>query len=88
MGVTQVEENDFYRKLGTVFMVTAAVIFVIERIGWRIAYAIEYASGHGSPSPHTPGFFDNLFVPAFTFVGMILFVYGFPSKKDGCEPGG
>jgi hypothetical protein len=74
--------NDFYRKLGTVFLLAAAVKFSVKRIGWRIAYAIEFASGHGgTSSPLTPGFLGNLFVPAFTFVGVLLFVYGFPSKK-------
>ncbi|WP_029192895.1 hypothetical protein [Paenibacillus harenae] len=73
--------NDFYRKLGAVFLVAAAVIYTIERIGWRLANAIEVSSGLVTRAPITIGFFDNLFVPAFSFVGCILFIYGFPRKN-------
>lgn len=34
----------------------------------------------GTPKTEIAGFFDNIFVPILTFVGVILFVYGFPKK--------
>ncbi|BBI35437.1 hypothetical protein [Cohnella abietis] len=74
--------NDFYRKLGATFLVIAAIIYAFERVGWRIAFAIEANSGNGVASPVHTGFFDNLFVPVFSLVGIILFVYGFPGKKE------
>lgn len=34
------------------------------------------------PETHITGFFDNIFVPILTFLGMILFVYGFLKKNE------
>jgi len=78
--------NDFYRKLGAVFLIAAAAVYTVERVGAKLASGILAAGWFGGkwngevPKIETAGFFDNLFVPVFTLVGVILFVYGFPRK--------
>lgn len=72
--------NDFYHKIGLAFLFVAALIYTVERIGNKIAYGIESNAGNGTTMPFVPSFFDNIFVPAFTLIGVILFVYGFPKK--------
>ncbi|WP_373230393.1 hypothetical protein [Cohnella sp.] len=72
--------NDHYRKLGAAFLIASGFIHAIERVGTKIAYGIERTGGNPSFSVSV-GFFDNIFVPALTFVGVILFVYGFPKKE-------
>jgi len=78
--------NDFYRKLGGAFLIAAGLLYAIERIGTKVADSIVLAgfySGNMSgavPQVGDAGFFDNLFVPVLTFVGVLLFVYGFPKK--------
>ena len=74
--------NNFYHKIGSVFLFVAALIYTVERIGNKIAYGIESNAGHGTSMPCIPSFFDNIFVPAFTLIGAILFIFGFPQKKD------
>lgn len=78
--------NDLYRKLGAAFLISAGVIYAIERVGSLIARIQEIAVLYEAkmfdalPKTHITGFFDNIFVPILTFLGMILFVYGFPKK--------
>ncbi|WP_438495185.1 hypothetical protein [Paenibacillus sp. IHBB 3054] len=78
--------NDLYRKLGASFLISAGVIYAIERVGPLIARSQEIAVLYEAdmfdalPETHITGFFDNIFVPILTFLGMILFVYGFPKK--------
>ncbi|MEK3880127.1 hypothetical protein [Paenibacillus sp. FSL M7-0420] len=78
--------NDLYRKLGAAFLITAALIYTIERVGTLIARNYEisalYQAQMYDAQPKTPiaGFFDNIFVPILTLIGVILFVYGFPKK--------
>ncbi len=72
--------NDFYRKIGAAFLFVAAIIYTTERIGNKIAYSIESSGGHGTSLPASVSFFENIFVPALVFIGIILFVYGFPKK--------
>lgn len=74
--------NDFYQKIGAAFLFVAALIYTVERIGNKIAYGIESNAGHGTSMPFIPSFFDNVFVPVFTLIGGILFVYGFPRKHN------
>jgi hypothetical protein len=78
--------NDLYRKLGASFLISAGVIYAIERVGSLIARSHETVALYEAnmfetlPETHITGFFDNIFVPILTFLGMILFVYGFPKK--------
>lgn len=77
--------NDLYRKLGASFLISAGVIYAIERVGSLIARSHEIVALYEMnmfvlPKTHIAGFFDNIFVPILAFLGMILFVYGFPQK--------
>ncbi|MBP2114223.1 hypothetical protein [Paenibacillus silagei] len=78
--------NDLYRKLGAAFLITAALIYTIECVGTLIARSHEFSALYEAnllsfqPKTHIAGFFDNLFVPILTLIGVILFVYGFPKK--------
>ncbi len=78
--------NDFYRKLGAVFLISAGVIYAIERVGSLIARSHEIVAMYEQhmegfrPKIQVAGFFDNIFVPILTFIGLILLVYGFPKK--------
>jgi hypothetical protein len=72
--------NDHYRILGAAFLITAGIIYTIERVGTKIAYGIQSISGGSTSFPISVGLFDNIFVTALTFVGFILLVYGFPRK--------
>ncbi len=78
--------NDLYRKLGASFLISAGVIYAIERVGSLIARSYEIAALYEAnmfevlPETRIIGFFDNIFVPILTFLGMMLFVYGFPKK--------
>jgi hypothetical protein len=80
--------NDFYRKLGASFLISAGVIYAIERVGSMIARSHEIAALYEAnmfnalPKTHNTSFFDNIFVPILAFLGMILFVYGFPKKSN------
>lgn len=80
--------NDFYRKLGASFLISAGVIYAIERVGSLIARSHEIAALYEAnmfnalPEIHITSFFDNIFVPILAFLGMILFVYGFPKKSN------
>lgn len=80
--------NDFYRKLGAAFLISAGVIYAIERVGSLIARSHEIAALHEAnmfnalPKTHITSFFDNIFVPILALLGMILFVYGFPKKSN------
>jgi hypothetical protein len=74
--------NDFYRKIGSAFLFAAALLYTVERIGNKIVYGIESNAGHGTSIPFVTNFFENVFVPAFTLIGVILFVYGFPRKNE------
>lgn len=77
--------NDLYRKLGAAFLITAALIYTIERVCTLIARNYEISALYAQiydvqPKTHVAGFFDNIFVPILTLIGVILFVYGFPKK--------
>ncbi|MEK3900786.1 MULTISPECIES: hypothetical protein [unclassified Paenibacillus] len=78
--------NNLYRKLGAAFLIAAGLIYTIERVGTMIARSHEYSALYEANllnfQPETPiaGFFDNIFVPVLTLIGVILFVYGFPKK--------
>ncbi|MEK3982835.1 hypothetical protein MHB77_05505 [Paenibacillus sp. FSL K6-3166] len=78
--------NDLYRKLGASFLISAGVIYAIERVGSLKARSHEIVALYEAkmfealPETHITGFFDNIFVPILSFFGMILFVYGFPKK--------
>ncbi|RED57184.1 hypothetical protein [Cohnella lupini] len=77
--------NDHYRKLGAAFLIAAGIIYAIERVGSIIAQSNERAAMYAaninaSPEIHVASFFDNVFVPALTFIGVLLLVYGFPRK--------
>ncbi|MBY3620915.1 hypothetical protein HGO21_15280 [Acinetobacter sp. CUI P1] len=78
--------NDFYRKLGASFLISAGVIYAIERVGSLKARSHEIVALYEAkmfealPKTNITGFFDNIFVPILSFLGMILFVYGFPKK--------
>ncbi len=77
--------NDLYRKLGSAFLISAGVIYAIERVGSLIARSHEIVALYEQhidhrPKIHIAGFFDNIFVPILTFIGIILLVYGFPKK--------
>lgn len=79
--------NDFYRKLGAAFIISAGVIYTFERVGSLLARSREIVAMYevkmydAIPKTHIAGFFDNIFVPVLTFIGLILFVYGFPKKN-------
>ena len=78
--------NDLYRNLGASFLISAGVIYAIERVGSLIARSHEIAAMYEAkifdsiPKTHIAGYFDNIFVPILTFLGILLFVYGFPRK--------
>lgn len=78
--------NNLYRKLGAAFLIAAGLIYTIERVGALIARSHEISAIYEAhmldiqPKTHIAGFFDNLFVPILTLIGVILFVYGFPKK--------
>lgn len=79
--------NDLYRKLGASFLISAGVIYAIERVGSLMALSREIVAMYevnmfdAIPRTEIAGFFDNIFVPILTFLGILLFVYGFPKKK-------
>jgi hypothetical protein len=80
--------NNFYRILGSAFMIVSAIIYTAERITAKISAAIIEAN-YASPNriaiePDYPGFFGNFFVWFFFFIGFVLLVYGFP-KRDTSE---
>lgn len=70
--------NDFYRKIGAAFLFVAAMIYTLERITNKITNSIQ-STGNATM---VSNFFENLFVPAFTLIGIILFVYGFPRNES------
>lgn len=78
--------NNLYRKLGAAFLIAAGLIYTIERVGALIARSHEINALYQAqmfdiqPKIHMAGFFDNIFVPILTLMGVILFVYGFPKK--------
>ena len=66
-----------FRKLGVFLLITAGVIFAFERVGSMIAQSKEIAAMYeirmsGSPAIQITGFWDNVFVPILTFLGVIL----------------
>ncbi|MEF3305897.1 hypothetical protein [Paenibacillus sp. GYB003] len=63
--------NDFYHKLGAAFLFAAAAIYTVERLGNKMT----------GLQPETPEFFANVFVPVFCLIGVIIFVFGFPSGR-------
>jgi len=78
--------NNFYKILGTIFMVISGLIYTAERIIEKLSDALEVAghASHGTAiarTPHYPGFFDNFFVWFFLFIGFLLLAYGFPNYK-------
>jgi hypothetical protein len=79
-------ENNFYKILGTLFMIISGLIYTAERIIENLSVSIitaGYAS-HGTitdKTPHYPGFFDNFFVWFFFFLGFLLLAYGFPKDN-------
>ena len=78
--------NNLYRKLGAAFLIAAGLIYTIERVGTLIARIHETSALYQAqmydvqPKTHVAGFFDNIFVPILSLIGVILFVYGFPKK--------
>ncbi|WP_340025914.1 hypothetical protein MHI24_12365 [Paenibacillus sp. FSL K6-1096] len=78
--------NNLYRKLGAAFLIAAGLIYTIERVGTLSARIHEISALYQAqmynvqPKTDVAGFFDNLFVPILTLIGVILFVYGFPKK--------
>jgi len=78
--------NNTYKRIGTIFMITAGVIYTIERCVASISYALIQA-GYASHGTNTnfkleyPGFFNNFFVWFFLFIGFLLLAYGFPKDK-------
>lgn len=73
----------YFKITGIVFIVMAGVIYTLERGFSLLSTSIVRAgffSGQingGVPDVETNGFFDNLFVPAFLILGIIVLIYGF-----------
>lgn len=64
--------NSFYHKIGAAFLFAAALIYTTERIGHKMA---------GLAASEMPGFFGNVFVPVFSLIGIVIFVFGFPGGR-------
>lgn len=78
--------NNFYKVLGSVFMILSGIIYTSERIIENISTSLIIAgfASHGTGAniePNYPGFFENFFVWFFFFLGFILLAYGFPNSK-------
>ena len=79
--------NQFYKILGTIFMIVSGLIYTAERIIDKLSSAIiaarmaERGTGIHLPFRHH-GFFDNFFVWFFFFLGFLLLVYGFPKSRE------
>lgn len=81
--------NNFYKILGTIFMITSGIIYTAERIVEKISVALVTAgfASQGTNNTdflrntHYDGFFANFFVWFFFFLGFLLLAYGFPNEK-------
>lgn len=71
--------------LGSVFIITAGIIYTFERFISYFAWIGEMNANLGSFStyPNTPGVFTNIFVPIFIFMGVFFF---WLSRKDKKTP--
>ncbi|WP_163855854.1 hypothetical protein [Paenibacillus elgii] len=65
------------RTCGIVLLVVSGLFYTIERIGAKIAAAIDDSS-----PPVYPGIFDNLFVWLFLLTGLILLGMSYATKKQ------
>lgn len=79
--------NDFYKILGSVFMLMSGILYTIERVVTTITsskvHAEYVAQGiYKKFEPEYPIFFDNFFVVFFLLVGFVILAYGFPKKSS------
>ncbi|MGQ8875801.1 hypothetical protein [Paenibacillus sp. TSA_86.1] len=72
------------RTIGIILLTLAGFLYTLERI---VAYFSTYVKTIGKTGISVdltvlyPGFFDNLFVPFFFFLGLILFIIDFVIKN-------
>jgi hypothetical protein len=76
--------NNFYKILGSVFMIASGLMYTAERIVDKLSSAMiaaQYAkNGTLINIPiRSNGF--NFFVWFFLFVGFLLLAYGFPKRR-------
>lgn len=73
--------------LGFVFILLAGMMYTLERAASQIAGYLELsgflAGGKTGnvPIPKTAGFFDNLFIPLFLIIGIVLLILGRYKRK-------
>ena len=66
--------------LGTVFVITSGLIYTLQRAVSALVWNGEINAKFDGGIPQPPGplepFTNNIFVPIFLLVGIILFVHG------------
>jgi len=75
--------NDFYKKLGALFLIVSGTFYTAERIAAKAGYLPTIGrSGGYDVSPVYPQLSDNLFVWLFGLIGFVLLVFGFPKRNS------
>lgn len=76
------------RVMGFVYIMMAGLIYTLERGFSYLSTSTETAgalAGENTgemPGVSINGFFDNLFVPVFIVLGVILLIYGFSKSES------
>lgn len=80
-------EDKFGALIGAIFIVMSGLIYTIER-GFTILSTNIVKSGFYSggmtgevPEVETNNMFDNLYVPGFLLIGILLLIYSFMFTK-------
>ncbi|MEC0127657.1 MULTISPECIES: hypothetical protein [Paenibacillus] len=74
-----------FRTAGILLLSLGGFLYTLERM---VAYFSTYITSIGKEGISVdltvlyPGFFSNLFIPFFVFLGLIFCVIGFSSKKN------
>jgi len=76
------------RVMGFVFIIMAGLIYTLEKGFYLLATSTVkggFEAGDNTgvvPEIETIGFFENLFVPVFIVLGVILLIYGFSKSEN------
>ncbi|MDG0791099.1 hypothetical protein OMP38_09625 [Cohnella ginsengisoli] len=74
------------RTLGVILVITAGLIYTIERVGSTVARSKEIVAMYeihmfdSAPRIHVTGFWDNGFVPLLAIGGILMIAYSFARK--------
>jgi len=79
-GGTKIVSKNMRYILGTVFVITSGLIYTLQRAVSALVWNGEINAKFDGGIPQPPGplepFTNNIFVPIFLLVGIVLFAYG------------